>query len=198
MRIKGIIALVIVFIFIGCQNSEFHTPNSYMKWLNNSNKLSDQQVQNGISVKFTFQPIELRVLRSFLNPNDFDKDVFNDKRQELLNDSSSQFILEISRQDGIPILDAQQSHRPEYFNLLEYLNGGIIHDIELLIDGDTILPAFVQLERTYGLDPTTKLLIVFGTNVSNRKVQLIYNDRIYNIGLLRYNLDLINLPTLTV
>lgn len=75
-----------------------------------------------------------------------------------------------------------------YENAIQYLSYDIKNDFCLVTKSqDTIKSNGVIFERTFGVTPVNRLLIFFSNVQSNQSVQLIYDDKLFGKGVLKFN-----------
>ncbi|MFP9099827.1 hypothetical protein ACLI09_12295 [Flavobacterium sp. RHBU_24] len=78
--------------------------------------------------------------------------------------------------------------RLDYESAIKYMSFNIKDDFYLVTAShDTIRSEGVLFERTFNVSPSNKLLIFFSGVKANQPVQLVYDDKLFGKGVLKFN-----------
>jgi len=77
-----------------------------------------------------------------------------------------------------------------YKKSVEYMSNLIHHDFYAITsEGDSIKSSGVLFERNFNLAPRKRLLLYFNTEKNADKLKLVYDDRIFKKGIIKFNLQ---------
>lgn len=193
---------LILFLFIfsfGCQ--EKLSPKEYKSWIENKeNGLLKSKKISSFQYVAMYSPPEYKLIISnspeeFATIKDIDKELMNYNKDLTFN-------FKIKNSEGVPPLRYNLLNEEEYYARLEYMNNQVINDFFILKQSniqDTIRCKFVHMERDFGLSPEIRLQLSFGENVVGDNIQLCYNDRMFDNGMIKFIFEqqkIKNLPTL--
>ena len=175
---KKSLSILIFFVFFSCNKSNDDTKiisYKHHQW----KTFSVTKQINGIIYNATEVPIQYYLLKN-AKPNQIDSlsKVYRNER-----------IVEVHFQD----INKKDLLKPEFTQLdydkaVEYLAFKIKNDFDLLTeDNDTIHCSGVILERNFKVAPFKRLLLFFGDVPENNKVQLLYNDKLFKNGSIKFN-----------
>ena len=105
------------------------------------------------------------------------------------NELDSELILgfEINSADG-DVFDISNTNK-NFDETFKYVSFKIFKDFKLLTNkGDTIQCIGAHFERTYDVAPYKRLLLYFSDINQNEEQYLIYNDKLFNKGIVKFNL----------
>lgn len=104
-------------------------------------------------------------------------------KEKLVNEEVVQFDFQLI--SGKDILKEKATNYETY---IKYLSYKIKNDFYAITKGkDTIKPAGVFFERTYGMTPYKRLLLYFNTKKSNQfsTIKLVYDDKLFENGIIK-------------
>lgn len=100
---------------------------------------------------------------------------------------------------GDEILKYNLESEEEYASRIEYFSFKMQNDFTLVCGKDTILPSLFHFERVFGLAPHATFILAFENNGCKGDKRLLFDDKIFNKGLLIFNYnqsDLNNIPNI--
>lgn len=118
----------------------------------------------------------------------------NITQKDSLNHYMKEFESEIIIQFDFQHYEKKDLLLPEYTDVsykrsIEYLSSLIQEDFYAVINlADTIRPSGILFERNFNLAPRKRILLYFKTEEKRDKLKLIYNDRIFKKGIIKFNL----------
>jgi hypothetical protein len=108
--------------------------------------------------------------------------------QTVKNQRIIEFVIE--NKGHKDLFDSIYTNIDNYSHVVEYFSSTIKKDFYLLTSTkDTILCNDVLFERTFKLSPHKKLLLYFGNIDPEEKIELIYDDQLFNKGKIEYKLN---------
>lgn len=145
----------------------------------------------GITFSFRYCPIEEVVL------NDCGDCTLTDSVYRKLFDKHKElqyYTLTLVSDDENEILEHYSNESDEaYYQMLDYLENGIQDDIYLLQGTDTLPCVISHYERNFGLSANNKVSLAFKNTEPQRPFLhdkiLVYNDRLFNTGELRFKIS---------
>lgn len=207
MRTVTFISTLLLLFFIGCNNVEKKhnyqeieeqsvnngvieeskelSKNEYINWVDKN--LTKKKELKNISYELKYTPVEYKLLK---NTNYTDKNKFNNDIKDYKDSQYFTFKIMISDEKTSPMkynLNTEQ----EYFARVEYLSFGIINDIYMIDDQDTLSCQLNYFERNYDLAPYIIESLTFELKNSNYKGDklLIYNDRLFGNGIIKFRFN---------
>jgi hypothetical protein len=127
------------------------------------------------------------------------------KKHELLDkvkqfNGKTNFVFTLSDSDGNSEIKKLIYNKEDYNALVSYANTALVDDFKLLLGTDTIPARIAHIESSNGIEPVVRISVGFsGLDSLKKDLTLIYNDRIFNNGPLKFYFTeeaLTNLPKL--
>lgn len=194
IRFISILKIVFLFFFIssiGCKEKMkkkmTHEDVEFrLKTMANygwKSKRSNQYIE-GIN----FSAVEVPNAYYILN-NEGEDDL--NKIDSIVNATSNERIIEMefSHVDQKDILNKEFTNR-DYDDSIKYLAFVLNKDIKAVTSrGDTINCLGVHFERNFNIAPFKRVILYFSGIDENEKIQLIYNDRLFGKGIIKFNFN---------
>lgn len=110
------------------------------------------------------------------------------------------FRIELKKGQG-ELLKYELKSPQQYTERISYVSFEMQKDIYLVQGKDTLLPGLYHFERTFDVAPFTTVMLAFDNKKfnPNDEFTVVYNDRLFNKGFIKYNYkpkQLIDLPNL--
>ena len=190
--------LIWTIIFFACSCNREYTPVEYKQWVESSeNGLFKSKRMGVLTYETKYITPEYQLILSN-GPRDIED--LNIK-EELANTSEGyNFQFTIRNQQNIPPLRYQLHDEEEYFGRIQYFNNAASKDFFLIKNNTDTLPCvFAHMERDFGISPELRLQLSFGEVGKHQDIQLCYQDKVFNNGMLKFQFkenDLTHLPEL--
>ena len=179
--------------YIDYCKSDIITPDDYIQWVDA--KFSKQVNYGNVIYELKYIPVEYKLLKNskYKSIEAFNKDV-----KEFSNSQYFTFRISVKDYSGNPIKYNLVSEN-EYYARVEYLSFGILNDICLIENEDSLFCKLNNFERSYNLDPYITESFSFDKvdTTSNGDKVFIYNDRLFGNGIIKFrfsNKELNNSP----
>lgn len=144
--------------------------------------VSHSQSADNITYTATQVPIQYYLLKDQGNTDLVKIDSLYDLNK---NERIIEFVFEdVNKRD----LLEEQFTQLDYKNSIEYLSFKIQKDFLVITDHkDTIACSGVIFERNFKVTPNNKVLLFFSGVAPKEKIQLVYNDRLFHNGILKFH-----------
>jgi hypothetical protein len=177
------------------------TPNEFATWCaDEENSLTKERIVSEMKYRLSFLPAESMALLE-LRGEDYDAGKFNKALENYSEMTYFNFRVEVTNGKS-ELLKYQLTSPGQYEERVKYYSFQIEKDICLVQGSDTIQPGLCQFERIFEVAPYANLMFAFDNKKfdRSREFTIVYNDRIFEKGLIKYNYkskQLINLPNIT-
>lgn len=172
-------------LFLAC-GPKFLNEKEYLNYLRSAESgLTQHQLLNGVDYCLTYLPPEYMSLmrRETVGP---ESDSSSKKGQtEPIN-----FTLLLQDEDKDEFQVKSLVNTGDFNAVLQYANSDMKQDVRLLVGYDTLYCSLLHMEPANSLLPMVRISMVFFAPASQDLKDgftLLYNDRIFNKGPLRYN-----------
>ena len=188
-RHKFILPLFTIAVLHSCQQE--YTAVEYKQWIESEGSgLHKQKEVGGMLFDVQYQTPEYMVILN-KGPLEFES---CDLETELDNygDESHRLIFTIDNSEaGIAPLEYGIVSENEYYGRIQYLNSEVSKDFFMLAGTDTLPCRFAHFERDFGISPTMRLNLAFDKNPTpmEEDMQLCFEDRLFNNGLIKFTFD---------
>lgn len=160
MLMKNVMILFAIFLLVGCRDRSFVSEKELLEYvMDEANGLKKISRNGSVEIEVIYKPNDLIKRTESKDIKDDDEWVDQLKRF----DSLSYFIVRISK-GGKEIENAFFQDRDK---VIQYLKTGIISDIYLVIDMDTIAAFDVAYTPMFGAGDATSLLAVFDVDLKS-------------------------------
>jgi hypothetical protein len=176
---------IILFLLVSCAKPALN-PTEFIQWCDDKeHELIQIYEQDDIQLTCQYMPEEYAALKQ-TNPNLIDE---NEVKATIDQVSDlHQFKLKFQKTTGNNFLKDNYTTAEEFNTRSIYLGYGIQPDLQLVSGSDTLICAMNHHERTYGNTPYETLLIAFPKSKNNTQsdLQLIFNDRVFGLGRVKF------------
>ncbi|HEX8517248.1 MAG TPA: hypothetical protein VF868_13710 [Bacteroidia bacterium] len=181
--------------------SEVMSLGDFVSWVGDSdNKLVKNKELNEVNYILAFMPAEA-LAHIELKDEPYSGQQFD---QALKNYSGmSYFNLRIERpKDSGEILKLDLQNSAQYTDRLNYMAFAMQHDLTLVQGKDTLHPGLYHFERIFELSSYVTVMLAFDNSKfqKDKEFTIIYNDRLFNKGYIKYTYfqnQLIDLPIIS-
>lgn len=187
-------------VLTGCGRGKLE-PLAYRDWVNNpANGLAVERIIGDFAITASYRPHEFVVLNEW-NPDEEQADnSFTERMKELEGYQYINLRLDSKDQKTEALKVGLQSQQ-QYYERLQYLTTLIPEDVYLIDGADTLPCKLHHYERTYKMTSFSDITLVFeNKNKQTNDKILVFDDRIFGIGLLQFRFEKNNLngiPPLT-
>lgn len=137
---------------------------------------------SAINYKATQVPLQYYILK---NGNTEDPQKIDSIYKSHANERIIEFEFQHDSKDDLLKSDYTKKG---YTASVKYMAFGIDKDFEIVTEsGDTIVCSGVTFERNFKVAPFKRLLLHFGNVPENENIKLVYEDKLFGNGLLKYN-----------
>lgn len=165
------------------KNTELDAPE-YLAYCENEENGLTQSKQIGDLIYTSFnKPIAYMILKEQSNKGTLSVDSFAKQKAEYGNLDYFSFRISSDTYND-ELLKYKLNSESEYAARIEYFSFKMQNDFELVCGKDTVNPALFHFERVFGLAPYATLIMAFETNNYKGSKKIIYNDRVFNNGLI--------------
>lgn len=170
------------FIWFSCKDSGKNNTESEYKLFNLEQigwkSRSVLQHFSGISYTATLVPIQYYLLKNG-NSQNIDSLYTIHKTERVIE-------MEFKNDNKDDLLKSIYTKK-DYESSVKYMSFSIENDFAVVTQsGDTIPCSGVNFERNYKIAPFKRLLLHFGNIPEDEKIQLIYNDKLFNNGIIKF------------
>lgn len=184
-RISNLLIATLVVLF-GCGSKSLPERELLEFVVDPANELK-RSVENGpIKIEVLYKPSDLvmaRDLKEIADPM---------TREATLSslDTLTYFVISLSS-NGHEIENAYANDPRRFGAAVNYLSYGVLENLQIINEGDTIAPLDVVYSRAFGSAGSSQLLAVFNANLKERSglVDLQLNDKVFGTGLSRFKFD---------
>lgn len=213
--------LIIGIVFIGCNDSEqsyseeSDTQNhavlenksislplgDFVIWVNNKeNKLLKVKEISDINYQMSFTTKECLAYQE-LKDEEYTKEKFAETTKHYEGMTYFNFKIEVEEGAG-ELLKYKLASPQQYNSRITYMSFEMQKDICLVQGKDTLYPGLYHFERIFSIAPYATVLMAFDNKKFNtdEEFTIVYNDRLFNKGLIKYNYSskqLIDLPNIS-
>ncbi len=195
LKVKINSLLAVILLLASCSGKELG-PDEYTRWVENKNNgcISEKSI-GGMQFTAMHKPLEYVVLKECGG----NMSLFDSLKGDFEGMEYYTIKMRAESQNKDVLLHNIGSEQ-EYYERINYYTTNAQHDVYLVEAGDTIYCELYHYERSYGVSPYNSMLLGFKTRPGNRDkpAKLCFNETVFNTGLLLFNFDKNNLPTLTI
>lgn len=201
MKTKSIYTLIgILFLCFSCGKRTL-TKQEYQKWIqNHKDDVVKVKTINRLKYSVSFQPMGTLLLKADVNKN-----IKSDSKIALDYKNVMAFNLDITDTgETTSMLRFELANENEYYDRINYYTNLIGKDLYLVDGTDTLSCQFTHMEQTYNIAPVNTISLEFvrnGNPTEYNETWLVYNDRIFNSGILKFHFskeDLNNIPEVKI
>lgn len=187
---------------LSLSNTKTELPlEEFVKWVGDKqNDLSKSKEISEMKYHLTYVPKECM---AFLELKDeaYTPEQFNNSLNSYKTMSYFNFRIELKDGKG-ELLKYNLTSPQQYTERINYVSFGMQKDIFLVQEKDTLLPGLYHFERTFDVAPFTTVMLAFDNEKFDpeKEFTIVYNDRLFNKGYIKYNYQpkqLIDLPNLS-
>lgn len=187
---------------LSLSNTKTELPlEEFVKWVGDKqNDLSKSKEISEMKYHLTYVPKECM---AFLELKDeaYTPEEFNSALNSYKTMSYFNFRIELKDGKG-ELLKYNLTSPQQYTERINYVSFGMQKDIFLVQEKDTLLPGLYHFERTFDVAPFTTVMLAFDNEKFDpeKEFTIVYNDRLFNKGYIKYNYQpkqLIDLPNLS-
>lgn len=188
MKVTNSLLLFILVFFTGCRQESNDIKDDseiryrYFKFENNGwkSKVRSQKI-NEINYTATEVPVPYYILKDQGTDNLFDVDSVHKAN---INERIIEF--EFLHEEEKDLLHQKFTHS-DFETTIKYLSFSIGNDFCVVTTKhDTIKCSGAIYERQFKLSPTQKIILFFSGINQNEQIQLIYNDRLFNQDIIKF------------
>jgi len=185
-KCKRVIGCLLILISImGCSSSELSVAQ-YMIWMEDvANNYKIQKQLDDFDYQVQYKTPEYMAIK------DIGTEMLTEKTfQKQKNKYDDMYFFDLILSSGkYPNLLKAGANKEVYYSRIRYYTTEVAKDINLISGSDTLNFAMVHFERSYGITPYIKLVLAFEKGaVRNEKLHLVYNDRVFNTGKVRFDI----------
>lgn len=193
------IIFISAIVFITCgfiYESKGVDPKSYIEAYQSKNSILHKQLISGpIEYTVSFMTKEIQVIQAFKRGT-----ITNEEAQVWLNKKDNEisllFQIEIPTNGNQEFLKFE-TDSSTYDERVKYFSFGFKNDLALLVDGkDTIKITDYHFERNFGISPKGTITMSTVLPKKSKKLEIIFNDRIYGKGHKSIEFDLKEISSL--
>lgn len=203
-----ILTILLILVFTGIVSFKMINFNSsinlnhkeYVEYIKSENDLKIKKEISDYNYILTLEPGNYNAIKNL----SLNADIEVKKKAILESDEFIYFNLKVKSLDkGNPVLDPSKLDIQEYNNRLHYYHAIAQNDIKLIVDNDSLKCLNYLFENPYNLSDEVNMLLAFNVSTKNLKsdLQLVYNDRLFNNGLIKFlykKQTINNLPKLKI
>lgn len=187
---------------LSLSNTKTELPlEEFVKWVGDKqNDLSKSKEISEMKYHLTYVPKECM---AFLELKDeaYTPEQFNNSLNSYKTMSYFNFRIELKDGKG-ELLKYNLTSPQQYTERINYVSFGMQKDIFLVQEKDTLLPGLYHFERIFDVAPFTTVMLAFDNEKFDpeKEFTIVYNDRLFNKGYIKYNYQpkqLIDLPNLS-
>jgi hypothetical protein len=174
--------------------------DQFVKWVaDKENKLIKDKAITDINYQLAYMPQELLAYTELKN-EDFSKERFEEVKKNYAGMTYFKFRIEIKNGSG-ELLKYNLQSAQQYNERISYMSFKMQKDIFLVQANDTIYPDLFHFERIFDVAPYATVMFAFDDAKfkSGDEFTIIYNDRLFDKGIIKYNYkskQLIDLPNI--
>jgi hypothetical protein len=188
------------FIWAACGQSTLG-PEQYLQYVEDTNNgFVVEKELSGLHYVAMFKPAAYAALKDLtrkIPADEVDKAMFDTALVEY--QGLQYYTIKMgAKESGKDVLLYSLSSEQEYYQRINYYSALAQQDIYLVQQNDTFPCALYHYERTYGVSPYNNILLGFNTGDSteNKPAKLHFKDEGFKTGLLIFNYEKTNQPTL--
>lgn len=199
--------ILLIFLICSCSNEQTHSDFVYS--LDRQGEIFDEAVEtqedfaeytswlksessNHFEVKklgpFEFTALLEPSFYSFVKNEGIDE-IEHYKNDHFSNQTRIEYSIALPSING-ELIKVNIEDRNEYNERINYYSFQFYKDVYLVVDKDTIPCGMSVWERQFNASPTIKMQLMFPfeqDQLRDKKVQLVYYDRVFNNGLIKMN-----------
>lgn len=185
---KGLISLILIVLLSSCSKKKASSSEDDIQFrlynLENQgwkSKLHAQKIDN-ISYTATEVPIQYYLLKEMGNQNliSVDSVYVQNKRERII-----EFVFEEEKEND---LLEEEFTQLDYEKSVRYMAFDIQKDFYVVTSSkDTLKCSGVLFERNFKVAPSNKILLFFSNIKPEDKIQLVYEDKLYRKGIIKFN-----------
>lgn len=186
-------------IFGSSPSSQELDPSAYVKWIKNpDNGLVKAKTIDKMIFSVLYKPSEYLLCQEERS-NEISTKTYNQKLPDYSDLYYFDLKIEIEGGQG-ELLKQDASGSEDYDKRVKYYSFGLLHDITMVQNGDTIPCAMTHFERAFDITPYACFQIAFPKQKSKEgDLTIIFIDKIFGKGILKFffNKDILShLPKL--
>jgi hypothetical protein len=168
--------------------TETVSADEFVSWCSNEeNQLSKTKTISEMMYKVIFLPPESMAYME-LKTGQYDLETFRKTSESYKGMSYFNFRLELNNGNG-ELLKYNVNSPAHYEERIKYVSFYMEKDLYLVQGGDTIYPGLYHFERTYEVVPFLTVMLAFDNKKFDREKEftLVYNDKLFEKGLVKFN-----------
>ncbi len=187
---------------VSLSNTQKELPiEQFVKWVGDKeNDLSKIKEISEMNYHLSYMPKECLTYMELKN-TEFTKEQFDETKKHYEGMTYFNFRIELKGGQG-ELLKYNLSSPQQYNARINYMAFEMQKDIFLVQGKDTLPPGLFHFERIYEVAPFATVMLAFDNKKfdPNNEFTVVYNDRLFNKGYIKYNYkqkQLIDLPNLS-
>jgi hypothetical protein len=174
--------------------------DDYVAWISNTdNGLNKQKEISDLEFNLSYiSPENMTYLE--LKNEEYNTALFKQKLKDYSVMSYFNFKIKLKSAEG-ELLKYNLGSVGQYDYRIKHIAFNMQKDIFIVQDSDTLYPGIYHFERIYDIAPYATVMIAFDNSKFKKQNEftIVYNDRLFNKGLIKYNYkanQLVDLPNL--
>lgn len=199
--------MIFTTLLISSCNQSIDDINAYMKYLSDEdNGLVKEKSVGGIQMKVKYLPKDYLAYNDLKTNKNITSTLIDSVKETYANSITFMMIMGPDKHESFDITRVGVNDYQEFAQRLEEMNFNMKQYVQLKVGDKTFAPELAQMESTYGLEQSRKIVFVFNAiDEEGNKIltgddaQFVYTDELFNTGInkFKFNVDAIEaLPVL--